>query len=370
MESLGIEINPLARLIAKVKTTPIDKHSVLDAWSRIQARYGADRSRAGLPDFPNKRHWFTELVEKRLARILRSLDALRDTDLRDFFLVAASSVVRQVALADPKVSVPVILNPNNFKDSEVKKAVRADLAFRREADAFYLMRNAVDANLRRLTYWSRVSRKSASIVGMDARTFVQANYAGAGRMHSATGRRISNVDLVLTSPPYVNAQRYTRSLRLELFALGFTGNGSDEVELDRQLVGTERVHMRDFESYFQSSGSRIADGVIASIRKVDPYRAAIVGKYVRDMKKVVWNCFDAIKPGGHAVMVLGNNSVRGVNVDNAAILNELSLVAGLEEKVRLRNRIPSRGLLTKRHHTAGVITHEHVLVMRKPSHSR
>jgi hypothetical protein len=34
--------------------------------------------------------------------------------------------------------------------------------------------------------------------------------------------------------------------------------------------------------------------------------------------------------------------------------------------LRIRNRIPSRGLLTKRHPTAGVITHEHVIVLRKP----
>ncbi|PYO45011.1 MAG: hypothetical protein DMD33_00895 [Gemmatimonadetes bacterium] len=175
------------------------------------------------------------------------------------------------------------------------------------------------------------------------------------------------MDLVLTSPPYANAQRYTRSLRLELFVLGFTKGSEDESALDRLQVGTERVPKRDQERYFAPSGSPTADRVVRSIRREDTYRAAIVGKYVQDMSLVIRNCFTALKPGRHAVFVLGNNSVRDRIVDNPAILSELGNAVGFEELLRVKNRIPSRGLLTKRHPTAGVITHEHVVVFQKPS---
>jgi hypothetical protein len=53
-------------------------------------------------------------------------------------------------------------------------------------------------------------------------------------------------------------------------------------------------------------------------------------------------------------------------VDNAQILADIGTKLGFLQVLRVRNRIPSRGLLTKRHPTAGVITHEHVLVLRKP----
>lgn len=120
MHPVGFEINPLARLIAKVKTTPLDSRAVSDAWARIQTRYEADRSRLGLGSFPNKNHWFTQVVELRLARMLRAMDGLRNLDLRDFFLVAASSVVRHVSLADPSVSVPVKIDPERFSDVTVR----------------------------------------------------------------------------------------------------------------------------------------------------------------------------------------------------------------------------------------------------------
>jgi DNA modification methylase len=177
---------------------------------------------------------------------------------------------------------------------------------------------------------------------------------------------VESVDLVLTSPPYANAQRYTRSLRLEMFVLGITENSATESALDRLQVGTERISFSERDAFYETAGSSCADRVVRSIRREDPYRAAIVGKYVQDMKCVLQNCFNALKPNGHAVLVLGNNSVRGRVVDNAQIALELGANAGFSEVLRLKNRIPSRGLITKRHHSAGVITHEHVLVLKKP----
>jgi hypothetical protein len=289
--------------------------------------------------------------------------------LRDFFLVAVSSVVRQVALADPRISVPVILEPRNFSDVNERRAIRADLARRRDADPFALMGRAVNSNLRRLEVWASACQGSAQVVGKDARTFAKAAYLGAGDLADDANGRIDEIDLVLTSPPYANAQRYTRSLRLELFVLGFTASSTEECALDSSHIGTERIPKREFEQYFTPSTSQAADLVIQSVRKDDPYRAAIVGKYVQDMERVLSNCYNALKPGRHAVLVTGNNTVRGRTVDNAAILTELAMSTGFERIVHIRNRIPSRGLLTKRHHTAGVITHEHVLVLKKPPQS-
>src|SRR5690606_34581029 len=131
---------------------------------------------------------------------------------------------------------------------------------------------------------------------------------------------ITGIDLILTSPPYANAQRYTRSLRLEMFVLGFTKDGSDERTLDRLQVGTERVTESEWAHMNAPTGIKAADDVIRAVRDRDKYRAAIVGKYVRDLSQVVENCFAALHEGGNAIFVLGNNSVRGQLLDNAKIL--------------------------------------------------
>src|SRR6185369_12050952 len=123
---------------------------------------------------------------------------------------------------------------------------------------------------------------SDTIHGADARTFATAPYVGAGRLGRPTGDSVSGIDLILTSPPYANAQRYTRSLRLELFVLGYTANGQDESALDRLQIGTERVKQAEWESLTKNTGSLTADRTVRQIVRDDVYRAAIVGKYVRD----------------------------------------------------------------------------------------
>jgi hypothetical protein len=368
MLPVGLEINPLARLIAKVKTTPLEKRAVHDAWRRIRAHYERDRSRAGLASFPNKRHWFTELVERRLARALRATAGLRDLDLRDFFLVAMSSVVRRVSLADPSVSVPVRIDPERFSDPATRSRAKNRLAARQDANVVAILESVVSNNLARLRAWAKSAGDGAiqPTFGADARTFKTAQYLGVGELGEPSRNALSAVNLVLTSPPYANAQRYTRSLRLEQFVLGFTTSAADERDLDVLQVGTERVRETEWKRMLEPTGAPSADKVISAVGKKDKYRAAIVGKYVRDMDTVVKNCYAALVPGGHSVFVIGNNCVRGRLLDNAAILGELGVAAGFIDTLRVRNKIPSRGLLTKRHPTAGVITHEHVIVLRKP----
>lgn len=372
MHPVGFEINPLARLIAKVKTTPLARRAVYEAWQRIIARHDKDRSRAGLKDFPNKRHWFTHVVELRLARVLRAMKSLRDPDLCDFFLVAASSVIRQVSLADPKVSVPVRINPDRFQDATIRSQAQANLASRERANVLTLMEEAVSNNLARVQAWAEATSiplLGTTICGADARTFAIAPYAGGGELGETAGV-LSGVDLVLTSPPYANAQRYTRSLRLEQFVLGYTKNSEDEHGLDCLQVGTERVPESEWEKLVEPTGVLTADHIIENVRLRDRYRAAIIGKYVRDMQTVIHNCYCVLNPGGHAVFVIGNNCVRGRILDNAEILAEIGEAVGFEPVLKVRNQIPSRGLLTKRHPTAGLITHEHVLVLRRPMMGR
>jgi hypothetical protein len=369
MHPVGLEINPLARLIAKVKTTPLDRRAVLDCWRRIVGRYEADRSQAGLPSFPNKRHWLSESVERGLARAKRSLNGVRDSDLLDFFLVALSSVVRHVALADPSVSVPVKLDPTRFENPNVRKEIRDQLEARNTANVLRVLDTIVHKNVARLDRWqhaARISVAKSTIVGADARTFSTARYEVAGALGKPNGLRVSGVDLVLTSPPYANAQRYTRSLRLELFVLGYTETARDESVMDRLQIGTERIAKDAWDEIIESTGSWEADRVVSALARRDRYRAAIVGKYVRDMNVVVNNCYGALRRGGHLILVIGNNCVRGRLLNNAGILADLAVNAGFRVRLRVKNRIPSRALLTDRHPTAGVITHEHVLVLRKP----
>ena len=73
-----------------------------------------------------------------------------------------------------------------------------------------------------------------------------------------------------------------------------------------------------------------------------------------------------IRSGGHLVLVIGNNTVAGQRFLTSQYLIEIASSLGLVLKLELVDDIRSRGLMTKRNHTAAVIDREHIAVFAKP----
>ncbi|MFW9890430.1 MAG: DNA methyltransferase, partial [Candidatus Thorarchaeota archaeon] len=110
---VGVDIDPMARLITRVKTTPIDQ-SVLDSaaydlLSLIRERNGSCDFAPSVPEFNYRDTWFKNFVLRELAMIR---DSIRDVkisgrnmgscqDIRDFMRVVFSSIIRDVSNADP-----------------------------------------------------------------------------------------------------------------------------------------------------------------------------------------------------------------------------------------------------------------------------
>ena len=84
------------------------------------------------------------------------------------------------------------------------------------------------------------------------------------------------------------------------------------------------------------------------------------------MKASMEEMFRVLKPGGHIVLVIGNNKICGYDFLSSDYLTELLANFGAEILVSLVDSIPSRVLTTKRAKTASVINTETVLVFRKP----
>ena len=73
-----------------------------------------------------------------------------------------------------------------------------------------------------------------------------------------------------------------------------------------------------------------------------------------------------LKHGGRLVLVVGNNTISGERFHTSKYLKQILMALGLELEVELLDNIRSRGLMTKRNKTAGVITREHIQLFVKP----
>ena len=86
------------------------------------------------------------------------------------------------------------------------------------------------------------------------------------------------------------------------------------------------------------------------------------------MRDALSHTYDLVALGGTTVVIVGNNTVCGRVFDTQRYLTEISNELGLELLIKGRP-IRSRGLITKRHSSAGVIAKETILVFKKGNSS-
>jgi len=336
---IGIDINPLCCLISKVKTTPLDKKVLQSAIDKLFNKL-KERVKLQVPDFPNIDYWFTKGAQLGLSKIKWSIETCDfENDIKDFFYVCFSSIIRKVSNADPRISPPVF-----------SKSMRKKIEKGRRVYPIKWFKEEVIKNSKRIINFSPLcSSKCASYV-----------------LHG-DARRISigdeKVDLVITSPPYMSAQKYLRSTRLELFWLGFLTEEQFRL-LDSKIIGTERIKSNEYRK-LHKTGIDEADRLIEKIYEIDKYRACIVSKYYNDLRIVFSEIFRCLKYNKYFVLIIGNNEVRGFKMPSHIIATELARETGFKKELMLVDEIKSRGLMTKRNKTAGLINSEWILVFKK-----
>lgn len=346
-EADGADANPLARHIAGAKLRIIEPARLTATLEFILSQI---ETPASAPDVVNILHWYYPGVIDRLASLRAAIDAIADADVRSFFEVCLSACARKVSLADPRLSVPVKINRERLgvygaKGAEVIK--RLD----------QLTAEQVGPTFKALAL-QNIERMGAlfAIAGDHAppRLFDDARKLGDGD---------DRYDLVITSPPYVGAQKYVRASSLGLGWLGLTPGGKLRA-LEKLNIGREHYSLTEYQQA-QSTGCAKADEIIADVREHNPLRAHIASNYLVEMREVFREMARVTKPGGWLVLVSGQNLICGNCFDTPAYLEEIAVAAGFETKARLIDNIRSRGLMTKRNRTAGIISQEVITVMQK-----
>jgi hypothetical protein len=353
----GAEIDPLARLIGKVKATPIDIAEFDAARKQIQesleTRDLADEWR---PDLDRLDYWFRNDVAADLSR-LRSAIGQVDVapDVVDLFWVVFSSlIVGRTSVANAR---DLVHSRHHYRSWDENPRV-IDRFLRKVHRARRLMEEYVD----RLASSSRSTKPETRIVGSDARDLP----LESGVAH-----------LVFTSPPYCSALDYTRA---HMFAVAWLadvlGTTANEYRLlGRAYIGTERAPMRQAapdQSLPPPSGNENVDNIVFLLRS-DPKRAWIVHRYFADMSAVIGEAARVTVSGGHVVMVVCPSNIRKVRIPTHRILADLAsssppIGPGLEV-VTMRERTIHyrRRVMPYLEKSFGErMRTEYVLVLRKP----
>jgi DNA modification methylase len=326
-DALGADIDPLARLIARVKATPLPPELLEAATSALLADVEADvadlrRARAdgvpfgdafpevAIPDFPNRDYWFLPSVSEELALLRRRIDAVEPSTLREFFYVVFSALI--ITKSSTSVANVRDLAHSRPHRVEPRQPPNVPRAFQQRL-----------ARLRRgiLDFGQRCDHATAlRIVGDDARRLPLED---------------DSVDLVFTSPPYVNAIDYPRAHKFSLHWLGDALGVTPEAyrALGRAYIGTDRVPIAECLALARAPSGEVSrlEETLARLANSEavghrggPRRAGVVRRYFDDMAAVLAEVGRVLRPGRHAVVVVCPSQIAGVPVETHTLLAELA----------------------------------------------
>lgn len=356
--AIGCDANPLARLIARVKTTRLEVKELHRTKASIMLK--ARRLRKVVPlNVVNIEHWFSKNTIKQLSQLYRSINEICTGEELEFFLATFSSIVKKVSYADPNLSVPVKIKPEKYVNTDTKERLSNKLLELENIDVISLFGNQVDKNINRISLLEKVSScdVTAEVVSEDARRITKS------LDNSAELLEANSVDFIVTSPPYAGAQKYIRSSSL---SLGWLGLCEEKSLRDYEKLNIGREHYSKSE-YVESIRFGLADidNFFDEVEKENPLRSHINSNYLKEMESAISEMYRVLKKGKYCVIVIGNNEVCGRKFETQKYIRLLAERLGFSTKLVLVDYIHSRGLMTKRNKTASVINSEWILVFKK-----
>jgi DNA modification methylase len=306
-DSCGIDVHPLARLIAKVKTTPLEPGNLSELAETLleDIRADADDCAQWVPEIPNREHWFRPSVLADLARVKKHVWALRAGPTQDFFKICLSSIVRKVSNSDDDSLIPEVTSFQKKLDEQGKTSY----------DAIGRFENTVRAKLIDAADFWRLSGEVVERFGRSPKMQI------IGRDARDIALDDGKVDLAVTSPPYASAVHYVSVHKLEMYWLGLIHSTS---EIDGRIVGTSRAYADEYRGWEPKATIAELRKVLGEMAAVDLKSAFIVHKYFDDMRKNLNEANRVLKKGGRYCLVVGENTFRKVRIPTYRILSKMA----------------------------------------------
>ena len=304
----GCDINPVAILIARAKSSALQGDRLRALCSRVlahaNAANGTQVRAADAEAF--LRRWHAPEQYEALSRLLEGIEAMTAprSPYRTALLCAFSSILKSCSFWRAW-SVKPRLDPDKTVHSPTK-------AFAAACARLALAYDQAD--------WS--DGPSPQLHLADVRTV-------------AVPERRPN--LLVCSAPYSTSVDYAE---LHQLSATWLGHFPELGRLRRATIGTPLAGARLKQQL--PLLNRVARQGVFSLYEKDRAAAAAIANYFVDMQQVARRCLDFLAPGGLAVFVVGNARLRGVTIDNAAHLTESLLESGFSRVRVVRRKISNK----------------------------
>lgn len=318
--ALGFDTDPLAVLMAKVWTTPVDDAALSQLASKVinEARC---LSEEGLElawldqdqeTLSYVTYWFAEAQRQDLRRLASALSHFGSRRMQP----SMRAVLDVLRLALSRIIVT--------------KAAGASLA--RDASHSRPHKVAEASNFQVIPAFERSVRQLRRFLSEEApKGNVMIKRGDARSLRSVKN---CSIDVVLTSPPYLNAIDYMRGHRLALVWLGYPLSELREIRSNN--IGSERAPACPQVAARQ----RAIRDTLCEEKDLSPRYRGMVARYAQDIHGFMFQVHRVLKPGGRAVLVVGNSCLKGTFIRNADGVVAAAERIGLKEQGRSERDLP------------------------------
>ena len=335
--AFGAEIDDIAKLIIKVKTTPLTKEQIQELDQHCdhildvmkQETYECFR-----PEINNLEHWFSVDALNKLGRMKIYIEKIVDIQVKDFLKLCMVSIIKKVSNADDTSPKPYVSN----KVIKIPPVVEKEFASTYRRYKQMMMEILTIPNLGK-----------TRIVPGDALQF---------SLHE-------KIDLAVTSPPYINAFDYGRTMRLEnLWMQTLTEESLREKK--KLYVGTEKIDVKKEKKNLSIlEKSSLLKEYYVEIAKVDEKRALVVKKFFEDMETNLQRVYDHMNPGAKYIIVIGNSTIRKIQVESWRVIGQIANYLGFTTVQYFNYIIQNPYIRIPRQGIGGKISKDYVLVLEK-----
>lgn len=388
----GNDINPLALMLSKAKTTPVDTkklHSIYDnlnkrlielklkydfvlesidsymmdilqlniasskgwgdnALAYVQEFLSKNKVEIEVPNFKNIGYWFKPKVLLCLSIIKSEIKKIEDEAIKNYIFVAFSETVRLVS------------NRRNGEFKMFRMPEKKVLSF--NPDVFLEFQKILNKNIIKMDEFTQalVEEKNKSVVSV---------YSD----NSCSLEHIEDnaYDLIITSPPYGDSRTtvaYGEFSRLSLQWIDLFALSEKQIMgVDKSLMGGKK-YRNGFEFKLSSDSLKTA---LQNIMERDVERAGDVYSFYQDLDLAIASIARKTKVGGYNFWVVGNRTVKNELLRTDIIISELAYSHGMKSVYTIKRNIGNK-VMPCRNSPSNVVgdtnktmTTENIVILRK-----
>lgn len=323
-DSIGFEINPYAALACQTKLYAylIDPDVLQDQILQLQAFYNSCMAsdyvpKSSAPDgFKTRSDFYSPHVLHKVLIFHDFVDTIENSNIKNLFkVVFAATMVRYSNYSyEPSLGRRVSSGKEEIQDFPVIQTIRNKLEVILE-DILWFQAHIADQS-------------------------VNARVINASFFQYETYLAPESVDMIITSPPYLNNYHYNRNTRPQLYWLEYAQSPKDFKDLENLNFGKYWQTVREHKYIgrnFSLTGTDIEERLQA-LRARNPEKkiyggngwANYAASYFNDCYRLATGISYVLKPGATALVVIGNSILQGILIPTDQYFAKIAESVGLE----------------------------------------